>query len=158
MNARLFSGAVFAGAALLAAGCTFPSSGPMVPASQANQMQRTESGTVVKVRDVTVEGRRTSLGQYGGGVIGGAAAVPRGGVGNAGDAVVVAAASVAGAMVGEAAEEYLTRKAAQEITVQLTDGTMITIVQADPRGFQPGDHVHVIHSPAGARVAMAMDL
>ncbi|HYC70399.1 MAG TPA: hypothetical protein VEB66_04270 [Opitutaceae bacterium] len=130
----------------------------MVPANQANQLQTTETGTVVKVRDVTVEGRRTHLGQYGGAVVGGAVAVPTGGVRNAGDAVGVAVASTAGAIVGDAAEEYLTRKEAQEITIQLKDGTMVTVVQADPAKFQPGDEVHVIHSPAGARVAMAMGL
>lgn len=158
MNTRLLSGAALAGVLGIVAGCTFPSSGPVIPAKQANQMQVTENGTVVKVRPVTIEGRRTNLGQYGGAVIGGAVALPDGGVNNAGRAVGVAAASVAGAVVGEAAEEYLTRQEAQEITVQLKDGTLVTIVQAEPAGFQPGDQVHVIHSPAGARVAMAMGL
>lgn len=158
MKTRLLRGPALVGALLICGGCTFPSSGPMVPANQANQMQMTETGTVVKVREVTVEGRRTHLGQYGGAVLGGAAAVPTGGVDNAGEALGVAAASVAGAIVGDATEEYLTRKTAQEITVQLKDGTMVTIVQADPSAFQTGDQVHVIHSPAGARVAMAMGL
>lgn len=146
------------GALLVAAGCTFPSSGRMIPANQANQIQRTEEGTVVKVRPVTVEGRRTHLGQYGGAVMGGAVALPNGGVGGAGEAVVVAAASVAGAVVGEATEEYLTRKNAMEITVLLKDGSLVTIVQSEAASFQTGDVVHVIHSPGGARVAMALGL
>jgi outer membrane lipoprotein SlyB len=157
MNSPILAAASLAGALLLCAGCTFPSSGPMVPANQANQLQSTENGTVVKVREVMVEGRRTHLGQYGGAVVGGAAAVPNGGVGGKGEALAVAAASVAGAVVGEATEEYLTRKIAEELTVQLKDGTLVTIVQDSPKGFRPGDAVHVIHSPAGARVAMAQE-
>lgn len=158
MNTRLLLGGALVGVLLVGAGCTFPSSGRMVPANQANQIQRTEAGTVVKVRPVTVEGRRTHLGQYGGAVMGGAVALPNGGVGKAGEAVVVAAASVAGAVVGEATEEYLTRQNAVEITVQLKDGSLVTIVQAEPASFQTGDQVHVIHGAGGARVAMALGL
>lgn len=157
MNARLVCGSALA-ATLICTGCTFPSSGTVVPARQANQIQVTDVGTVVKVRAVTIEGTRSHLGQYSGAVIGGAVAVPGGGVRNAGDAVGVAVASAAGAIVGDAAEEYLTRKDAQEITIQLKDGTMVTVVQAEPSGFEAGDRVHVVHSPAGARVAMAMGL
>lgn len=142
----------------MCAGCTFPSSGPVIPARQANQMQTTETGTIVRVAKVTVEGRRTNLGQYGGGVVGGAAALPAGGVKNTGEALGVAAASVVGAVVGEATEEYLTRKEAEELTVQLDDGRMVTIVQTTQRGFQVGDKVNVIHSPGGAHVALAMNL
>lgn len=157
MNARLVCGSALV-AAVICTGCTFPSSGTVVPARQANQIQLTDSGTVVKVRAVTIEGTRSHLGQYSGAVIGGAVAVPGNGIRNTGDAVGVAVASAAGAIVGDAAEEYLTRKEAQEITIQLKDGTMVTVVQAEPSGFQTGDQVHVIHSPAGARVAMAMGL
>lgn len=142
---------------LLGPGCTIPSSKTLVPAAQAGQMQTSEIGTIVKVRDVAIEGRRTNLGQYGGGIIGGAAAIPNGGITSKGGALAAAGASVVGAIIGESVEEYATRKRAQEITIQLKNGDMVTIVQAAPPDFLVGDHVQVMHSPAGARVAMNMD-
>lgn len=139
-------------------GCTFPSSTTVVPARQANQLQVAEVGTVVKVRDVAIEGRRTQVGQFGGAVIGGAAASPSGGVNTTGEKLGVAAASVAGAVVGEATEEYLTRQQAQEITVQMKNGDLVVVVQEVPPNYQVGDEVHVIHGPGGARVAMGREI
>ncbi|MDI1320290.1 MAG: hypothetical protein PSW75_08890 [bacterium] len=157
MNAKLLFGSLLTGVILLGTGCTIPSSTAVVPSSQANQLQTAELGTIVKVNNVAIEGRRTSLGQYGGAVIGGAAAVPKGGITSKGGALAAAGASVAGAIIGESVEEYATRKRAQEITVQLKNGDLVTIVQAAPPDFAVGDHVQVMHSPAGARVAMNMD-
>src|SRR5688572_8767909 len=120
MRTRLPCCGLLAGALLFAAGCTFPSSTAVVPSSQANQLQIADIGTVIKVTDMTIEGRRTIIGQAGGALIGGAAASPTGyGPVSKGQAIGVAAASIAGAVVGEAVEEYATRKQAQEITVLL---------------------------------------
>ncbi|MEY3609081.1 MAG: hypothetical protein RLZZ447_1869, partial [Verrucomicrobiota bacterium] len=47
---------------LLLAGCTLPSSRRVVPAGQANVLQRSELGVVTSVREVNIEGRRTGLG------------------------------------------------------------------------------------------------
>ena len=120
-------------------------------------MQVADVGTIVKVTDMTIEGRRTHVGQGGGAIIGAAAASPVGGVGSTGSALGVAGATIAGAIIGEAVEEYATRKHAQEITVQMKNGDLVVIVQAAPPYYAVGDKVNVIHSPAGARVAMAMD-
>jgi outer membrane lipoprotein SlyB len=145
------------GLMILAAGCTIPSSKPMVPAAQAGQLQTSEVGTVVKTRDVAIEGRRSQLGQYGGAVIGGAAARPAGGIGSTGGALGVAAASVVGAIAGESVEEYATRKRAQEITIQLKDGNLVTIVQEAPPDFLPGDVVEIMHGAGGARVKLYLE-
>ena len=143
-------------ATLAASGCTFPSSKTVVPAKQANQIQSSERGTVLKVRTVTIEGRRSHLGPYAGAVIGGAAALPKGGATTTGKALGVAAASTVGAIVGEGAEEYLTRRNAQEITVELKNGDVVVIVQESPPEYQAGDRVEVIHGQGGARVVLAM--
>ena len=137
-------------------GCTFPSSTAVVLAKQANQIQTAELGTILKVRTVTIEGRRSHLGQYAGAVIGGASALPKGGANSAGKALGVAAASTVGAIVGEGAEEYLTRHQAQEITVEMKNGNVVVIVQESPPEYQAGDRVEVIHGPGGARVVLAM--
>ena len=154
MHSKLSSCCLLGGLILCGPGCTIPSAKSTVPGSQANQLQISEVGTIVKVSNVTIEGRRSTLGQYGGAVIGGAAATPNGGIRDSGGALGVAAASVAGAIVGESVEEYATRKRAQEITIQLKDGNMVTIVQPAPPDFMAGDVVQIIHGPGGARVQM----
>ncbi len=157
MRTKLLASGLLGGVIFLGAGCTLPSSTLVVPTSQANQMQVAEAGTIVKVTELAIEGRRTHLGQAGGGIIGAAAASPPGGVRSTGSALGVAGATIAGAVIGEAVEEMATRKKAQEITVQLKNGDVVVVVQPAPPYYAVGDKVNVIHSPGGARVAMAMD-
>lgn len=134
------------------AGCTFPSSRRTVPAGHANVLQRAETGVVTSVREVNIEGQRTNLGMYGGGIIGAAAASGGRGVGGA---LGQAAAGVTGAIVGQATEEAVTRKRAQEITIRLDDGSSVVITQEVSSGlFQDGDRVRVMSGGGGARVAM----
>ena len=94
MNYRPVSFLIAGLVAVLVAGCTFPSSRRTVPGGQANVMQRVDTGTVVSVREVTIEGRRSQLGMVGGGLVGGA--LGSGGKGVSG-AVVQAGSAVAGA-------------------------------------------------------------
>lgn len=143
--------------ALLLGGCTLPSSGRTLPASQVGQLQQRAVATVIKVAPVTIDGQKTNLGQYGGAVIGGAAAVPGGGLSGRGDALAVAGASILGAVAGQAVEEFATRKKAQEITVEMPNGDVYVIVQPIPPEFQVGDKVHVISGPNGARLEMALE-
>ena len=133
-------------------GCTFPSSRRTVPAGQANVLQRVENGTVTAVREVNIEGQRSNLGMYGGGLIGGAAGSGGRGVGGA---VVQATSAVAGAVAGQAVEEVATRKHAQEITVRLDDGSTVVVTQEASTGlFRDGDRVRVMNGGGSARVAM----
>lgn len=157
MRTKLLTSGLLGGVILLGVGCTIPSKTAVVPTSQANQMSVADVGTVVKVTEMAIEGRRTHVGQGGGAIIASAAASPPGGVRSVGGALGVAGATIAGAIIGEAVEEYATRKRAQEITVQMKNGDMVVIVQAAPPYYAVGDKVNVIHSPGGARVAMAMD-
>ncbi len=144
--------------ALTLAGCRFPSSTQTLPQSQVGQMQKRAVATVIKVKPVVIDGQKTNLGQYGGAVIGGAAAIPSGGgIGGRGDALVMAGASLVGAIAGQAVEELATRKKAQEITVEMPNGDVYVIVQPSPPDFQVGDKVHVISGQNGARVELALD-
>lgn len=144
-------------ASLCLTGCTLPSSSKTLSTGQVGQMQKISVATIIKVTDVTIDGTRTNMGQYGGAVLGGAAAMPRGGVTGGGDALAVAGASVVGAIAGQAIEEYVTRKRAQEITIQMGNGDVFVVVQPSPPSFQVGDKVNVIHGPNGARLEMALD-
>jgi outer membrane lipoprotein SlyB len=139
-------------AAALVTGCTFPSSRRTVPGGQANVMQRVDTGVVVSVREVTIEGRRSQLGLVGGGLVGGALGSGGKGVGGA---VVQAGSAVAGAVAGQAVEEAVTRKAAQEIFVRLDDGSTVTVTQESATGlYREGDRVRVVHGGGGARVTL----
>lgn len=113
---------------------------------------RVETGTVASVRAVNIEGQKSSLGLYGGGIIGGAAASGGRGVGGA---VVQATGAVVGAVAGQAVEEGATRKYAQEISVRLDDGSMVVVTQEASTGlFQDGDRVRIVNGGGYARVAM----
>lgn len=121
-------------------------------------MQKRAVATVTKVSPVVIDGQKTVLGQYGGAVIGGAAAVPSGGgISGRGEALAVAGASILGAVAGQAVEEFATRKQAQEITIEMPNGEVFVVVQATPPEFQVGDKVHVISGPGGARLEMALE-
>lgn len=136
----------------LSVGCTLPSSRRTIPASQANTVQHVELGTVTGVREVNIEGQKSNLGMFGGGLVGGAAA--SGGRGVTG-AVVQAGGSVVGAVAGQAIEEGVTRKRAQEISIRLDDGSNVVITQEASGGlFRDGDRVRILNGGGGARVAM----
>lgn len=153
MNSKLPLVVLLGSLAAMVAGCTFPSSRRTVPIGQANVLQRTELGTVTSVREVNIEGQKSNLGLYGGGLIGGAAASGGRGVGGA---VAQAGGAVAGAVVGQAVEEAATRKRAQEITIRLDDGSTVTVTQESATGlFMDGDRVRVLNGGGHARVAMA---
>lgn len=154
MKTKLSLG-LLACAGLMLLGCTFPSSRRTIPASQAGVMQNVETGLVTSVREITIEGKRTNLGMYGGGMVGGAAGsgIGSGGVGTS---IATAGAAVVGAVAGQAIEEVATRKRAQEISVRLEDGRTIVVTQEVQSGlYQEGDRVRVIHANGEARIAMA---
>jgi outer membrane lipoprotein SlyB len=145
-------------AGLLWAGCTFPSSRRVVPAVQAGTMQNIDTGVVIGVREINIEGQKSNLGLIGGGAIGAAATKPAAGSGRTA-ALGQAAASVAGAVAGQAVEEVATRKRAQEITVRLDDGRTVVVTQEVSTGlYQDGDRVRIVNGGgAGARVTMGPD-
>ena len=143
--------------ALLAAcvGCTFPSSRRVVPRGQVGVAQTVEVGTVTSARVVEIEGERSPIGVFGGGLVGSAATRPAPGDSGRGVALVQAGGTVAGAIVGSAVEEVATRRTAQELTVRLDDGRVVVVTQVVSGGlFGEGDRVHVLNG-GGARVTMA---
>ncbi|MEO5960508.1 MAG: hypothetical protein ABIR80_15455 [Opitutaceae bacterium] len=152
MKSKLPLAVVVVSAVGLVAGCTFPSSRNTISQSQAGVLQTVQTGTVSNVREVNIEGSRTNLGMYGGGLIGGAAASGGSGVGGA---LVQATGAVAGAVAGHAVEEVATRKRAQEITVHMDDGRTVVVTQEVNGGlFRDGDRVRILNGGYSARVAM----
>ena len=137
--------------ALLFSGCTFPSRTSIYDRNSAGRSMSVDTGDIVAVREVQISGRNTVVGVGGGGLMGRAAASGGSGVGGA---VVQAAGTIAGAVAGEAVEEVATRKAAQEITVKLSNGDTVAIVQEvrNEGRFNVGERVQVLHGAAGSTV------
>src|SRR5262245_53109182 len=103
MNTKVPLVLLLGGISVALSGCTFPSSRRVIPAAAANVVQHPELGTVMSVREVNIEGQKSNLGMYGGGLIGSAAA--SGGGANVGGRVVQATGAVVGAVAGQAVEE-----------------------------------------------------
>ncbi len=135
----------------IGAGCTFPSRTSIYDRSAAGRSMNVDTGSIVAIREVQVSGRNTIVGTGGGALMGSAAA--SGGSGVSG-AVVQAAGAITGAIAGEAVEEVATRKSAQELTVKLSNGDTIAVVQpiAQEGSFRVGEQVQVLHGGAGTTV------
>ncbi|MDY6993760.1 MAG: glycine zipper 2TM domain-containing protein [Pseudomonadota bacterium] len=137
---------------LMVGGC-MPSSksGSVYSRNQARQVQQVEMGKVVSVRSVRLEGTKSPVGSLGGAIIGGIAGSTVGG--GRGKSIATTVGAIAGGLAGAAVEEGVTRDDALEITVQLDDGRMISIVQTEPEvAFQAGEPVRVLTSPTATRV------
>jgi outer membrane lipoprotein SlyB len=133
------------------AGCTFPSRTSIYDRNSAGRSMTVDTGDVISVREVQVSGRTTIIGVGGGGLVGGAAASGGSGVGGA---VVQAAGAGGGAIMGEAVEEVATRRTAQEVTIKLSNGDTIAVVQEISKEgrFSVGEHVQVLQGGGGTTV------
>ena len=128
-----------------------PASANTVSRSETGRAHTVETGEVVYVRQVTIEGESRGAGAIAGGVLGFA-------VGNtvgsgSGRTLARAAGSVAGASAGSAAERAATTTAGVEVTVELESGEVVVIIQAADEVFKIGDQVRVLRrSDGGVRV------
>lgn len=133
--------------AMIAVGCASSRSGKAYSRDEARRVQSVQSGTVLAVQKVVIEGTKTPVGAAAGAVIGGVAG--RGAGDTTGDRVRGAAGAVVGGVVGAAAEEGLTRRAGLEITVRLDNGETISVVQEADQKFSVNDRVRVLTQPNG---------
>lgn len=135
------------------AGCT-TTSPDVIGRQDANRLSTVLDGTVLSVRNVTVEGSQSGVGASAGGVVG---AIAGGSVGGRRDSAAGAVlGAVAGAVVGNAMERTGTREEAVEIMVQLRNGERRAIVQAKGNEqLKPGDPVVIVTTGGKARVSRA---
>jgi outer membrane lipoprotein SlyB len=117
---------------LLTAGCATSRSG-IYDRSQAGRTMRIETGDVVATSDTAISGTQGPIGLSGGGLVG------------------HAVGAVGGAIAGTVTEEHLTRRPAQEVTVKLSTGETVLVVQEIQRGgpYVTGERVQVLSSGAG---------
>lgn len=135
----------------LLAGCASSKSGEVYSRDQARREQTVRMGIVESVRDVQMEGTKSSVGVVAGAAVGGIAGSTLGG--GRGSAVAAVIGAVAGGIAGAAIEEGVTRRQAMEITVRLDNGQFLAIVQeGDANDFRPGDRVRLLSTGGETRV------
>lgn len=135
----------------LLAGCASSKSGEVYSRDQARREQTVRMGIVESVRDVQMEGTKSSVGVVAGAAVGGIAGSTLGG--GRGSAVAAVIGAVAGGIAGAAIEEGVTRRQAMEITVRLDNGQFLAIVQeGDANEFRPGDRVRLLSTGGETRV------
>lgn len=132
----------------VASGCA-SSRNSIYDRSQAGRTMRIETGDVIATSDTAISGTQGPIGVTGGGLVGHAigSTVGKG----AGSAIAGAVGAVGGAIAGTVSEERLTRRPAQEVTVKLSNGETVMVVQEVQRGgpYVTGERVQVLSSGAG---------
>jgi outer membrane lipoprotein SlyB len=147
---RIATGAALLATVLLVSACASSHSPNVYSRHQARTEQSVRLGTVEGVRTVLIEGTRTPIGAAAGATIGGIAG---GNIGEGRTSTVWGIlGAVGGGIAGAAAEQAITRKQGQEITVRLDNGNLIAIVQEADEHLKPGERVRVLSGGGVSRV------
>lgn len=143
-------------AALIAAGmggCASSASSGAFSRSEVGRQAEIQTGVVIAVRLVRIEGTQTGVGTLSGAAVGGIAgsSISHG----RGSAVGTILGAVAGGVIGSAAEKGATRQKGLEITIKLDNGRTIAVVQGADVPFRVGDHVRLATIDGRTRVEHA---
>lgn len=159
-SARAFSGRWLAlsgalVAAIAVAGCATPTaSGNVYNYDQAQREQISRAGTVLNVRNITIQPEQTSgAGTIAGAAIGGLAGNQIGG--GSGRTIATVLGGLAGAAAGTGVERGTSRTAGYEITVRLDNGETRVVAQEADIPLQVGQRVQVISGAGPTRVIPA---
>jgi outer membrane lipoprotein SlyB len=147
----MFPTALLIGLATVWAGCSSAASSktPVYTQAEIGQAINQQAGEIVSVRDVIITPNSTvSRGAQGAGSRVGSAAVVGAITGSP-----LAIASAVGSLVGETGGSKLDNVRGEEITVQLKDGQVVTVVQerSDPP-MAPGERVLVVTTGSSANL------
>jgi outer membrane lipoprotein SlyB len=140
--------------ALVLSGCASPGlTGKTYSQSEARKVQTVRYGTVLSATPVVIEGRKDGVVGTGAGAIVGGIAGSTIGAGK-GSSIAAVLGAVAGGMVGQAIEGNATRKQGQEVTVQLSNGETLSIVQEvqNQAFFRVGEQVRLLKRGGVARI------
>jgi outer membrane lipoprotein SlyB len=135
---------------LILAGCASSKSGDVYSREQARREMVVRTGIIESIREVTMEGTKSGTGTFAGAAVGGVAGSNIGG--GKGQIIGAIIGAVAGGVAGSAIEENATRKNALEITVKLSSGQLIAVVQEMGEIFHPGERVRVLSGNGSTRV------
>jgi outer membrane lipoprotein SlyB len=130
-------------------GCAPGRGGTVYTRDQARVTHDVTFGTVRQIDPVTIEGTRSGMGVLGGALVGGVLGSLVGS--GRGRTLATVGGALGGAAVGAGGEEAATRRDALEITVELDNGKLISIVQEpDEVPIRPGDRVRVLTARDGS--------
>ena len=132
---------------LVIAACAESRSGNVYTRDQARTAMTVLTGRVTGVQPVQIEGTKSPVGVIAGGAGGAALGSTIGG--GSGRTVATVLGGLAGAAGGAIAEEQITKKDGLEISVQLSSGETIAVVQEADEQFAVGESVRVLKSPDG---------
>jgi len=144
---RAFHFIIFLSGIALLTGCASSNSGEVYSRDQVRRTQTVQIGTVQGVKNVRIEGTKSSIGTVAGAVAGGVAGSTIGA--GAGRTLAALGGAALGAVGGTVAEEQLTKKAGLEITVKLDSGSVLAVVQEADIMFSVGERVRVLTAPDG---------
>ncbi|GAB2876393.1 glycine zipper 2TM domain-containing protein [Uliginosibacterium flavum] len=143
------------GSTLVNTGCTRSLAGDSYSREEAQRPISFREGTILEVRKVRLQGTDSKIGMGSGALVGGVAGS---GVGSGRGAIVGAVVgAVVGGIAGAAAEEGFTREDAWELTLRMSGGETMIVVQEIGKTdkFAIGDRVRVLQSSGKTRVSPA---
>ena len=134
---------------IMATACASSKSGKVYSRGETQQAQSVEFGNVLVIEDVLIEGTKTPIGAAAGTVAGGV--IGAGSGDSSGDKVRGVVGAVVGGVVGAAAEEGFTRRKGHQITIELSSGELISIVQEADQDIAVNDAVRIFTQPDGTK-------
>jgi outer membrane lipoprotein SlyB len=129
-------------AALLLTGCVQSHSGQVYSQDQAQRSMHVYYGTIIELREVTIEGSSSGAGAVIGGIAGGVLGSTIGS--GRGRTLAAVGGALAGAAGGAVVEKGAGTKQAVEFTVELDDGRIMAVVQEDGAYYRIGDRVRLL--------------
>ena len=135
------------GALFVFTGCATSQSGRSYSQSQAQRSLSVYYGTIIELREVTIEGSSSGAGALIGGVAGGVLGSTIGS--GSGRTLATVGGALAGLAAGSAVEKRSGTKAATEFTIELDSGRMMAVVQEQDSYYRVGDRVRLLQASDG---------
>jgi outer membrane lipoprotein SlyB len=131
----------------LFASCTTSQSGQIYSSDQAQRSLNVYYGTIIELRQVTIQDRTSGGGAVVGGVAGGVLGSTIGS--GRGRTLATVGGALAGLAAGNAIEKQVGTKPAVEFTIELDNGQTMAVVQEDGAYFRVGDRVKLLQGEDG---------
>lgn len=151
LRPAVFRGVLALAVAGLAAACAPQNTNTTFTQGAIGAPAAVSYGTIVGMRPVNVQGRRSGVGTAAGAVAGGVAGSYIGGDWRA-NALGAIGGAVVGGIAGTAVEAGVTRGTMIEFTIDDDRGRRFSVVQSNEEGLRPGERVQISH---GDRVRLA---
>ena len=128
-------------------GCGTSQSGRVYSQGQTQRSLSVYYGTIIELRDVTIEGSSSGAGTVIGGIAGGVAGSTIGH--GSGSTLAAVAGALVGAVAGAAIEKQSGTKPALEFTIELDSGRLMAVVQEQDGHYRVGDRVRLLQGGDG---------